>query len=403
MPYQPGVQDVSGQLRAAGKVARTEGVASGFSGGFQSYQQNKLRNQILQGENEGLLKAFMEDPDAKKYAPEGIDKFLMKVEKGGGLGLDDNIKLNGMLNSTLKTRGVIAEQKQQQQQMAMQAKQMEMEQAKLAQFNEERKKQLELEAKLRQFVDLGKDPGKFTPDQRARMNTEAYGVPDPMMVEATENGEPPGGNAMLRRAIDAFSATGQIPRAETLINDDTRQQIQQMRDASAAEIAELKAQQAGGYATMDEAIAAAKAAGATNFNTQQNAAGRVLLNASIGSKRTDGPEIKEVDGRKFYRDGDDWRPLQNDFDPMTIAQWNQARALANPADRDQVWGRTYGEWRKMEAEQMKTVDKPAAAAAPKAASAAAAMTSPDQLKAALAAGAITLDQAKAIAQAKGWK
>jgi hypothetical protein len=113
MAYNPGVQDISGQLRAQGKVARTRGIAEGATEGFLSYQQNKIRNQVLQGENEGLLKAFMSDPETAKYAPGELQKFIEKTQKGGGLSLKDNIQLNGMLNATLKTRGVIEQQKEQ--------------------------------------------------------------------------------------------------------------------------------------------------------------------------------------------------------------------------------------------------------------------------------------------------
>jgi hypothetical protein len=112
MPYNPGVQDMSGQLRAQGKLAQVQGVASGLSSGFESYQQNKMRNQALQGENEGLLKIFMQDGETKKYAPAGIEQYLKKAESGGGMTLDDNIRLNNMLNSAIKTRGVIDQQNQ---------------------------------------------------------------------------------------------------------------------------------------------------------------------------------------------------------------------------------------------------------------------------------------------------
>lgn len=112
MPYNPGVQDMSGQLRAQGRLAQVQGVASGLSSGFESYQQNKIRNQTLQGENEGLVNVFMRDEETKKYAPAGMEKLLQKAASGGGMTLDDNIRLNGMLNSAIKTRGVIDQQNQ---------------------------------------------------------------------------------------------------------------------------------------------------------------------------------------------------------------------------------------------------------------------------------------------------
>jgi hypothetical protein len=128
VPYNPGVEDRSGQLRAQGKIAQVGGIAEGLADGFRAYQQNKVRNQALQGENDGLLKVFMQDPDMAKYAPEGTDKFLQKVQQGGGLTLDDNIRLNGMLNTAIKTKGAI----QQQALQAEQTKQAEMQRQMIA-------------------------------------------------------------------------------------------------------------------------------------------------------------------------------------------------------------------------------------------------------------------------------
>lgn len=123
MPYQPSQVDISGQIRGRAIAASGQNIAEGFGSGFEAYQQNKLRNQILQGENEGLLKAFLADPQTKQYAPDGIDKFLTKAEKGGGMSLGDNVQLNGMLNAALKTRGVIEGQKQQAAQADLQRQQ----------------------------------------------------------------------------------------------------------------------------------------------------------------------------------------------------------------------------------------------------------------------------------------
>jgi hypothetical protein len=152
MAYNPGVTDISGQLRAAGKVAQAEGIASGFSGGFQAYQQNKLRNQVLQSENEGLLKAFLSDPETAKYAPAGIDKFLKKAEEGGGMSLKDNMFLNGALNTALKTRGAIDQQNAQRQMMQARAQEMEAQKAQQAQAT---KDQQALASALSKHAQLG--------------------------------------------------------------------------------------------------------------------------------------------------------------------------------------------------------------------------------------------------------
>lgn len=124
MPYNPGITDISGQLRAQGRINQAQGIAQGMQQGYQEYAQNKARNAALIGQNEGLIRAFMQDEETKKYAPEGIDTFIEKAIKGGGLSLNDNIKLNGMLNSALATKGHIQEQKAKAQDMALKEQQL---------------------------------------------------------------------------------------------------------------------------------------------------------------------------------------------------------------------------------------------------------------------------------------
>jgi hypothetical protein len=157
VPYSPGVQDISGQLRAEGKRARTTGIAQGALGGFQEYSQNKIRNSVLQGENEGLLKAFMSDPETAKYAPADLEKFIEKTQKGGGLSLKDNIQMNGMLNATLKTRGVIEQQKEAQQMQKVREQEMKARalQIQSAQQEQEAVSRLQRLAQSQQGVGSG--------------------------------------------------------------------------------------------------------------------------------------------------------------------------------------------------------------------------------------------------------
>lgn len=156
MPYNPGIEDRSGQLRAQGKISQVGNIAEGLAEGFRAYEQNKVRNQALQGENDGLVKVFLQDPEMSRYAPEGIDKFLQKAQSGGGLTLDDNIRLNGMLNTAIKTKGAI----QQQALQAEQVKAMQLQQqAAQAQLLREKSDEAALAAALRQF-----DPQQPTPE-----------------------------------------------------------------------------------------------------------------------------------------------------------------------------------------------------------------------------------------------
>jgi hypothetical protein len=160
------VQDQRGQLLAQGIATAGQSMAQGF----QAYQQNKIRNQAIQGENEALLKVFASDPELKKYAPEGLDKFLDKSMKGGGLSLKDNVQLNGMLNTTLKTKGVIQDQAAQRQQQEMNEKEQEykaMQMAELQRRNailQENQRQLE---NLRRMDGLAKTNGVLNPQAQA--------------------------------------------------------------------------------------------------------------------------------------------------------------------------------------------------------------------------------------------
>lgn len=75
---------------------------------IKKYAEVKHHNAILQGDNEGMLKYMMDSPGvANGLAPEAnslIEKFK---KNGGNLGYNDQAKLNGYLNSTIKTDGLI--------------------------------------------------------------------------------------------------------------------------------------------------------------------------------------------------------------------------------------------------------------------------------------------------------
>ncbi len=132
MPYAPQVQDISGQLRAQGKLAQTAGVADGLQQGFKSYQENTIRNKALTGQNQAMLGVFMKDPELKNYAPEGTDKYIEKMMNGGGLSLKDSIQLNGMLNTTLATKKAVQEQKDMEQMAEYRKAQMGQIQSQMA-------------------------------------------------------------------------------------------------------------------------------------------------------------------------------------------------------------------------------------------------------------------------------
>lgn len=108
MPYAPGVVDRSGEILAQGRLAGGMAALGGISAGFETYQKNKLQNQILSSENEALIAGLqqlqqMKVPGVAQMAPPGMDRLIKRHLEGGGLNLNDAMKLNAMLGTTLKT------------------------------------------------------------------------------------------------------------------------------------------------------------------------------------------------------------------------------------------------------------------------------------------------------------
>lgn len=108
MPYNPQITDQSGMFLAQGRLAGGMAALGGISQGIQTYQKNRLQNQILSSENEALIAGLqqlqqMNVPGVAQMAPPGMDKLIQKHLEGGGLNLNDAMKLNAMLGTTLKT------------------------------------------------------------------------------------------------------------------------------------------------------------------------------------------------------------------------------------------------------------------------------------------------------------
>lgn len=130
MPYNPGVIDTSGEILAQGRLAGGRAALGGISQGIQTYQKNKLQNQVLSSENDSLIAGLQQlqqmggGATMSNLAPAGMEKLIQKHLEGGGLNLSDSMKLNSMLNTTLKTAQVG-------QQMQAQQKQAELNQRRI--------------------------------------------------------------------------------------------------------------------------------------------------------------------------------------------------------------------------------------------------------------------------------
>ena len=130
MPYDPGVVNRSGEILAQSRLSGGMAALGGISQGIQSYQKNKLQNQVLSNENDSLIAGLQQlqqmggGATMSNLAPAGMEKLIQKHLEGGGLNLSDSMKLNSMLNTTLKTAQV--GQQMQAQQMQAQVNQQRL-------------------------------------------------------------------------------------------------------------------------------------------------------------------------------------------------------------------------------------------------------------------------------------
>lgn len=130
MAYAPGVVDRSGEILAQSRLAGGMAALGGISQGIQTYQKNRLQNQVLSNENDSLIAGLQQlqqmggGATMSNLAPAGMEKLIQKHLEGGGLNLSDSMKLNSMLNTTLKTAQV--GQQMQAQQMQAQVNQQRL-------------------------------------------------------------------------------------------------------------------------------------------------------------------------------------------------------------------------------------------------------------------------------------
>ena len=96
--YSPFLQGA--QMAAQGRIQGSNALAEGVSQGFQDYLKKREQNAILEGKNNALLRDISQNPQLAA-SPE-IQKYTAKMAKGGGLTLNDNIKLNAELTTTVE-------------------------------------------------------------------------------------------------------------------------------------------------------------------------------------------------------------------------------------------------------------------------------------------------------------
>lgn len=260
MPYAPGISYDTSSV-ANGLLGATQQLQEGF----KQYQMNKAKSSAAQSVVTGLLQS---NPELMQGADEKTAKLLEKF-KSGNTGLDDNIFLAGWATTTQK--GWEAKQQMQARQLAMQGEQQKMQQMQTAAAadNAARSRLTQLS----QYMD-GVGGGVLKPEAQARLAAQAK-------------------NPMMASAAQAYAATGDVPRADTLLANESREEIASLRAQHALELFNLKQEHAGGYDTADAALTAAKKSGAEKVTVQQTSNGRWLANATFGS--TGGAKMDQRD------------------------------------------------------------------------------------------------------------
>ena len=114
--YSPFLQGA--QMAAQGRMQGSNALTEGISQGFQDYLKKREQNAILEGKNNALLRDIAQNPSLSSN-PE-IQKYTAKMAKGGGLTLNDNIKLNAELTTAVEAARMRQEEKRQQDYLQLQ-------------------------------------------------------------------------------------------------------------------------------------------------------------------------------------------------------------------------------------------------------------------------------------------
>jgi hypothetical protein len=148
--YSPFLQGA--QMAAQGRMQGSNALSEGVSQGFQDYLKKREQNAILEGRNNAMLREISRDPELSSV-PE-IQKYTAKMAKGGGLTLNDNIKLNAELTTAVEATKARREEKRQQEYLAIQQQQAAIANERAKREKAETERALNVQ---RSFIDIAKN------------------------------------------------------------------------------------------------------------------------------------------------------------------------------------------------------------------------------------------------------
>jgi hypothetical protein len=148
--YSPFLQGA--QMAAQGRMQGSAALSEGVSQGFQDYLKKREQNAILEGRNSALMRDISRDPDLSSNPD--IQKYAAKMAKGGGLTLNDNIKLNAELTTAVEATKARRDEKRQQEYLAIQKQQAEIANERAAREKAEAARTLKVQ---QSFIDIAKN------------------------------------------------------------------------------------------------------------------------------------------------------------------------------------------------------------------------------------------------------
>ena len=142
--YSPFLQGA--QMAAQGRMQGSAALTEGISQGFQDYLKKREQNAILEGKNNALLRDIAQNPQLSAN-PE-IQKYTAKMAKGGGLTLNDNIKLNAELTTAVEAARMRQEEQRQRDYLQLQKDAAAINAARAAREKAEYERKNEFQARM---------------------------------------------------------------------------------------------------------------------------------------------------------------------------------------------------------------------------------------------------------------
>lgn len=291
MPYNPGVTDISGQLRARGMSEGMDSLLKGFDSGLKTYQQNKHIADTAVAKfgavlaNSDSLKTMLTDENARASAPSEVVKAYLKLQKDGNLGVRDASLLGAFAESYSKTE-------EDKQQRMMRQQQMQQNQMIMSETQRQQAESDQMNARFAQMAALGRNLEGGTQMQPAMQNGPAAlmgRAPDgPMALggaDALGRGGNLGGGVVVRPEVSdrakAFLQTGAGQLAAQGVNLTPAQMVAlQQGDSNrlnASERAQLAAESRLEAAGLRNELSALKAtAAATKLPQKYQSLGHVV-------------------------------------------------------------------------------------------------------------------------------